>query len=92
MFGFIDGEQDVGLLGHVGQAHGTAFAQRVMAGQPQAALGVEQNFRDDIRVGKVGGQHHGHVELAVEQALFDGLALLFEHLDGYVRMPMLHAL
>ena len=46
----------------------------------------------DIRVGEVGGEHHGHVELAVQQALLDGLAFLLKHLDGHVRVPVLHAL
>ena len=84
----VDGQQDVGLLSDIGQADRRALAQRVVGGQSQAPFGVELGFVDDIRVREVGGEHHGHVEATVQQALFDGLALPFVDVDGDFRVPM----
>ncbi|MNG03599.1 hypothetical protein D3C84_866880 [compost metagenome] len=92
LFGFVDGEQNVGFLCHVGQADHSALTQRMMAGQPQAAFGVEQGFGDDIRMSQVGCQYDGHVEAPLQQADFNGLTLLFVYFDGDVGVPMLQTL
>ncbi|MNJ18611.1 hypothetical protein D3C77_129150 [compost metagenome] len=43
-------------------------------------------------MGEVGREDHSHVELALQQTVFDGVAFLFVYFDGDVRVPVPQAL